>query len=227
MAGHVLTLMRGLGHERFAVVGHDRGGYVAYRLALDTPEAVTALAVLDGVAILEALERADARFATRWWHWFFYAQADKPERAIMADPGAWYGGDPDVMGAENYQDFRTAIHDPDTVHAMLEDYRAGLGVDRDADARPRAAGARLRCPTMVIWSLRDDLEYLYGDVLDVWRPWAADLVGAGIDCGYHIAEEAPTALAEALIPFLAGDKIARAARAPHTAPVQDAASLDP
>ncbi len=88
MARDCVALMRKLGHERFAVVGHDRGSYVATRLALDAPDAVTRLVVLDSIPIVEALERADARFATAWWHWFFFAQPHKPERAIGADPGA-------------------------------------------------------------------------------------------------------------------------------------------
>src|SRR5215210_3604859 len=91
MASDVLALMRSLGHERFAVAGHDRGSYVALRLALEAPDAVTRLAVLDSVPIGEALARADARFATLWWHWFFLAQPERPERAILADPAAWYG----------------------------------------------------------------------------------------------------------------------------------------
>ncbi|MFV0678115.1 helix-turn-helix transcriptional regulator [Variovorax sp. tm] len=77
---------------------------------------------------VEALERCNARFARWWWHWFFYAQPEKPERAILADTEAWYGGSPKHRGAEAFEDFRQAIHDPDTVHAMVEDYRAGLGI---------------------------------------------------------------------------------------------------
>ena len=180
--------MRGLGHERFAVVGHDRGSYVAMRLALDAPEAVTALGVLDCVPIGEALARADARFAASWWHWFFFAQPDKPERAILADPDAWYGGDPALMGVENYADYHSAIHDPATVHAMIEDYRAGLGIDREADDADRAAGRTISCPTLVAWSAHDDLPKLYGDVLDIWRTWADDVQGAVIDSGHHMAE---------------------------------------
>jgi haloacetate dehalogenase len=201
MAGDIRTLMRALGHERFAVVGHDRGSYVAFRLAMDAPEAVTHLAVLDSVPIAEALKRADARFATAWWHWFFFAQQDKPERAILADPEAWYGGDPLVMGVENHADFLEAIHDPATVHAMLEDYRAGLGVDRMADEADRAAGRRVSAPTLVLWSSRDDLEYLYGDVLAVWAPWTVDLQGGVIDSGHHVAEEAPEELSARLTAF--------------------------
>ena len=203
MAADVVALMRTLGHERFAVVGHDRGSYVAMRAALDHADAVTRLAVLDSVPIGEALARADARFAAAWWHWFFLGQAAKPaERVINADPDTWYGGDPAVMGAEAYEDFRAAIHDPAVVHAMCEDYRAGLRADRAADDADRAAGRRIACPTLVLWSRHDDMADLYGDVLAVWRPWADDLRGGEIDSGHHMAEEAPDQLAAVLAGFL-------------------------
>ena len=208
MAGDVVELLRQLGHERFAVVGHDRGGYVAHRLAMDSPEVVTHLAVLDGVPIGEALARADARFATAWWHWFFYARRGAPERVITADPDAWYGteatdpGRAARMGEENYADSLAAVRDPAVVRAMLEDYRAGLGVDRAADDADRAAGRQLACPTLVAWSTDDDLEDLYGDVLAVWRPWAPDLRGAAVPSGHHMAEEAPAELTAALLDLL-------------------------
>jgi len=203
MARDAVALMRRLGHDRFAVVGHDRGSYVAMRTALDHPGAVTALGVLDSVPIGEALARADARFAAAWWHWFFLGQTAKPaERVISADPDAWYGGDPAAMGEEAYEDFRAAIHDPAVVHAMCEDYRAGLGPDRAADDADRAAGRRIGCPTLVLWSRRDDMVDLYGDVLGVWRSWADDLRGGEIDSGHHMAEEAPDELAAALRGFL-------------------------
>jgi haloacetate dehalogenase len=202
MATDVAALMRGLGHEQFAVVGHDRGSYVAMRLALDDPDAVSALVVLDCVPIGAALARADARFATLWWHWFFFAQPDKPERAILADPEGWYGGDPQSMGAENYADYLHAINDPDTVRAMLEDYRAGLGVDRAADDADRAAGRRISCPTLVAWSARDDMQSLYGDPLTIWRAWASNVRAIVIESGHHMAEEAPEQLANALQIFL-------------------------
>lgn len=212
MAGDVVALMRALGHERFAVVGHDRGSYVALRTALDHPEAVTSLAVLDCIPIVEHLDRADARFATAWWHWFFFAQPEKPERAISADPEAWYGslapGRAEAMGEENHADHLAAIRDPATVHAMLEDYRAGLGVDRAAEEADRAAGRRVGCPTLVLWSARDDLEELHGDPLRIWADWTTDLRGGGpIDSGHHLAEEAPDALAAALVPFLADQRM--------------------
>jgi haloacetate dehalogenase len=205
VAADVLELMCRLGHERFAVVGHDRGSYVAFRPAMDHPEAVDRLAVLDSVPIGEALSRADARFAAAWWHWFFFAQPGVPERVISADPDSWYRVGPErvaSMRQGNYTDYLTAIRDPAVVRTMLEDYRAGLGVDREADDADRAAGTRLACPTLVAWSTSDDMKQLYGDVLAVWRPWASDLRGVAITSGHHAAEEAPDQLAAALTNFL-------------------------
>jgi haloacetate dehalogenase len=104
----------------------------------------------DGVPVAEALARTDARFAAAWWHWFFFAQPDKPERAILADPAAWYGahapGRGAALGEENHADHLAAIHDPDTVRAILEDYRAGLGVDRAADEAGLDDGPARRRP---------------------------------------------------------------------------------
>ena len=195
MARDVVGLMHALGHERFAVVGHDRGAYVAFRTALDHPDAVTQLAVLDAVPIGEALARCDATFAGAWWHWFFFGQTEKPaERVISADPEAWYRPDPELMGKENHEDYLRAIRDPATVHAMMEDYRAGLGLDREHDEEDRRAGTRVACPVLVVWASQDDLERLYGDPLELWRNWADDLRGARIDSGHHMAEEVPEAL---------------------------------
>jgi haloacetate dehalogenase len=197
-----IELMASLGHEKFAVVGHDRGAYTAFRLAMDHPERVTRLVILDAVPIIEALERTNAKFAGAWWHWFFFGQLEKPERAILADPDAWYSASAATMGAENYADFRRAVHDPATVHGMMEDYRAGLGIDRQHDRLDREAGRKVQCPMAVLWSLGDDLVDLYGDVLAVWRPWAVDLRGEGIDSGHHVAEEAPESLVRKLRAFL-------------------------
>jgi haloacetate dehalogenase len=201
-ASDCVALMGKLGFDRFAIVGHDRGSYTAFRTAMDHPACITHLAILDGVPIIEALERCNANFATAWWHWFFFAQPDKPERAVLADPDAWYGGSPEQMGAEAYSDYQAAIHDPATVHTMIEDYRAGLGIDRRHDEDDRRAGRRVACPTLVLWSSHDDLQNVYGNVLDVWQPWTTALQGHGLECGHHMAEEAPEELAEALLMFL-------------------------
>ena len=202
VAQDMVRLMSRLGHDNFAAVGHDRGCYVALRAALDHPEVVTRLVVMDGVPISEALARCDAKFALAWYHWFFFAQPKKPEQAILADPVAWYSGDPERMGNENYREFRQATGDPDTVRAMLEDYRAGLGIDREHEEEDRRAGRTVKCPTLFLWSTKDDMEDLYGDPVAVWRPWVDDLRAAGIESGHHVAEENPVALSKALIEFL-------------------------
>jgi haloacetate dehalogenase len=205
MARDMVALMRMLGHERFAVVGHDRGAYVATRLTLDHPERISHLAVMDAVPIAEALDRCDARFAARWWHWFFLGQTAKPaERVIDADPDAWYQLAREQMGEENYADMHRAIHDPRVVHAMCEDYRAGLGIDRAHDDADRAAGRQIECPTLIVWAIGDDMPDLYGDVLAVWHLWAADVRGVALDCGHHMAEERPEALSAHIRRFVAG-----------------------
>jgi haloacetate dehalogenase len=100
---------------------------------------------------------------------------------INADPDSWYRGDPEAMGRENYDEWRNATRNPDVVRAMLEDYRAGLSVDRQHEEADRAAGNRVRSPLLVLWSQRDDLEDLYGDPLVIWRDWSDDVRGRRID----------------------------------------------
>jgi haloacetate dehalogenase len=202
MAGDCARLMQALGHQRFFAAGHDRGLYVAHRLAMDHPRAVRRVALLDGIPIGEALARCNAKFATAWYHWFFFAQTQRPaERFINADPGGWYTATDEHMGPEAFADYQRAIHDPATVHAMMEDYRAGLGIDRAADDDDRRAGRKIGCPMLFLWAAKDDLEDLYGDPLEIWRDWAQDVRGRAIDCGHHIAEEAPEELAAELRNF--------------------------
>ena len=110
---------------------------------------------------------------------------------ILANPDAWYGGSAEHMGQEAYEVFRAAIRDPATVHGIIEDYRAGLGIDREHDEADRRAGHRINCPALILWSLRDDLEQFYGNVLEVWASWATKPQGRGTDCRHHMAEEAP------------------------------------
>jgi haloacetate dehalogenase len=206
MAGDFVSLMQILGHHRFHAVGHDRGSYAVQRLALDHPSSVERVVILGGVPIGEALARCDARFATAWYHWFFMGQpAPLAERLIAADPGAWYALDPDAMGHENHADASRAVADPAVQHAMCEDYRAGLGVDRAADDADRLAGRQIVSPLLVLWGDGDDLAELYGDdILGVWSSWAANLDGHALPSGHHMAEEVPEPLAGALIRFLNG-----------------------
>ena len=169
---------------------------------MDHADRVTKLAILDALPVIDHLDRCDARFARAYWHWFFFAQPDKPERAILADPLKWYGGSPQAMGAEAWADYVEAVTDPEVVRGMLGDYRAGLSIDVLHERADRAAGRRLNCPTLVLWSLRDDLEDLHGDPREIWRGWAEDVSGRGIDSGHHMAEDAPEALAMELTGFL-------------------------
>jgi haloacetate dehalogenase len=208
-AGQLLAAMTSLGHERFSLVGHDRGSLYAFRLALDHPSRVTRVALLDCLPVSEHLDRIDVRFATAWWHWFFFAQPEIPERVINADPDSWYHGDVNLMGQENYEEWRAALRDPAVVRAMLEDYRAGLTVDYRDESADRALGRRVQPPLLVLWSTRDDLEALYGDPLVIWRNWATKVHGHGIDSGHHMAELAPIELAEALTRFLHANPASR------------------
>jgi haloacetate dehalogenase len=140
-AAALVEMMETLGHPEFAAVGHDRGSLTAFRMAMDHPEKVTRLVAVDGIPVLEHLERADWKFARDWYHWFFFAQPDKPERAILEDPTAWYSAlSPDLMGAAAYDDLLDVIHDPEAVHGMIEDYRAGIRIDHQHDRADREAG---------------------------------------------------------------------------------------
>jgi haloacetate dehalogenase len=205
MAADVVALMDALGHERFAVVGHDRGGPAAFRTAMDHPQRVAALTAIGrAVPILEALERIDLRFAREWWHWFFLGQTSKPAEEVIAaiGPDAWYRTNgPEVMGREAHADVWAALRDPAVVHGMCEDYRAGLTIDADHDRADRAAGRRVRCPVQSLWAQRDDPELFGTEPPDLWRNWADDLRGAAIDSGHHVAEEAPHETAYALAAF--------------------------
>ncbi|MDM9644780.1 alpha/beta hydrolase [Rhizobium sp. S163] len=203
-ASALVEMMGLLGHAEFFLVGHDRGSLTAFRMAMNYPQAVRRLILVDCLPVLEHLERADWEFARDWYHWFFFAQPDKPERVISADPEGWYDKlSPDLMGEEAYTDVLAAIHRPATVHGMIEDYRAGLRIDHVHDRADRDAGRRVSCPMLCLWSLRDDLEQIYGDPVAIWKNWASDVSGFGIDSGHHVAEENPDALASAILDFLA------------------------
>jgi len=192
MAGDQVAVMHALGFDRFAVCGHDRGGRVGYRMALDHPERVTRLAVLDIVPTGEVLMRADRAFGLGYWHWFFLAQpAPTPERMIGADPDAYYRHfDADFFDPEAVAAYRRAADDPDTIRAMCEDYRAGAGLDVEHDLADKNHRRRIACPLLALWGGRWYLEDWY-DVLAIWREWADDVSGRAIDAGHYLAEERP------------------------------------
>jgi haloacetate dehalogenase len=204
MAADVVALLHRLGHDRFAVVGHDRGSLVAFRAAMDHPDVVERLVVMDGLPVVEHLERLNETFVRSWWHWWFLGQTDKPaERVINADPDSWYTTpSPVEMGEGNYDDVWAALRDPAVVHGMCEDYRAGLTVDRAHEEADRAAGRRVACPTLLLTATEDDID-IHGDPEEIWRPWVAGaLHRKPIRSGHHQAEEAPEEVAGALLDFL-------------------------
>jgi haloacetate dehalogenase len=207
MAGDIVALAGRLGHQRFAVVGHDRGSLVAFRTAMDHPDRVTRLVIMDGLPVIEHLERLNETFVRDWWHWWFLTQSDKPaERVINLDPDAWYQlPPPEAIGAANHADIRAALRDPAVVHGMCEDYRAGLTIDRAHEAADREAGRRIRCPMLLLAAADDDID-VHGDPVAIWRPWVAgELRSAPIHSGHHQAEQAPDEVADALIDFLGAD----------------------
>jgi haloacetate dehalogenase len=210
MARDVVAVMRALGFERFGVAGHDRGGRVAYRLALDAPERVAALAVLDIAPTLATYESFDYRGAYNAYHWFFLAQPEPlPERLIGADPGyyaeqkigSWLQDqaaiEPEVMAA-----YRAGIERPGAVHAMCEDYRAGYTCDCDADRGDRDAGRRIAAPILALWG-EGPTRQRGADWLATWRAWGDDVSGGPLPCGHFLMEEAPRETAAALTTFFA------------------------
>ena len=214
MAADLLAAMRALGFERFAVAGHDRGGRVAYRLALDSPDAVTRLAVMDVIPGKPAWDLADARFAMSFWPWTLLAQpAPLPETLLSAAPeaavadavSAW-DTPADAFPPEVQAAYAAQFRDPTRVHAICEEYRAGAKLDRDHDAADQAAGRRIACPTSVLWSAKGGLDSWYdaqGGPLGIWREWADDVSGRAIEGGHFFPEEKPAEVAETLAAFFA------------------------
>jgi len=203
MARDAVALMRHFGFERFDVAGHDRGGRVAYRLALDHPERVRKLATLDIIPTGEHFRRTDMKFALGYWHWFFLAQPYPfPENVIGANPEAFFSGRPNranVHDPEALDDYLRCYRNPQTIHAACEDYRAAATYDFALDEADRGK-KKIAAPLLALWAARGALPAWY-DVLAVWRDWADDVRGHAIDSGHFIPEEAPDATYDALSEF--------------------------
>ena len=215
LAADLVQVMKELGHNSWSVAGHDRGGRIAYRMALDHPALVTAAGVFDVVPTGEVWARADAQLALIYWHWSFLAQpAPLPERLIGADPSAFFdfhvrvlgiGRTPDRYPQELISVYRDLLDDPSTVEAICEDYRAGATIDRDDDDADLGK-RRITCPLLLLWSGRGALPRLYGDVLDVWRPWAEQVSGRGLDATHFLVEDQPEEVAKELLALLSGHR---------------------
>ena len=212
MAADMVAAMRALGHPRFRLVGHDRGGRVAHRLAVDHRDAVEKVAVLDIAPTLAMYAKTDRAFATAYYHWFFLIQPfDLPERMIGADPvaylrtkiGGWGSGGTAFFDPRALAEYERCFSDPATIHATCEDYRAAASIDLEHDAADRAAGRRVRCPLLALWGERGVVHRLF-DPLAEWRAVADAVRGRPLPCGHYLAEEAPDATLAELEAFLAG-----------------------
>jgi haloacetate dehalogenase len=210
MAADMLALMRDLGFNRFQVVSHDRGARVAHRLALDAPQAVARLCVMDIVPTLHHFETADMAFGMGYWHWFFLAQRHPlPERMILRDVEDWFdlhtSREPKDRGFFHpaaRADYLAALRTPGTVEAICEDYRAAATIDLEHDSASRAAGQRVTCPLLALWGAKGKVGAWY-EPLEVWRHYAGGSVSGGpLASGHYLAEEAPEAVLAALDGFL-------------------------
>jgi haloacetate dehalogenase len=208
MAGDQAAVMESLGLDSFAVVGHDRGGRVAHRMALDYPDRVTKLAVLDIVPTRHIFETVGKELATAYYHWFFYIQPyDLPETLIGGNPsyylrkklGGW-GTSLETFTQEALAEYERCF-DTATIHASCEDYRAAASIDLTHDGKDQDEGHKVECPLLALWGGRGVMERLY-DVEAVWREYAIDVRGKPLDAGHFLAEERPTETIRELKEFL-------------------------
>ncbi|MBB5913186.1 haloacetate dehalogenase [Nocardia transvalensis] len=207
LARDQVEVMDRLGYQQFSVVGHDRGARCGYRAALDHPDRVDRLAVLDIVPTTDAFARANRDFALGYWVWsFLAAPAPIPERLIAGAPDTVvdhmldeWADRPEVFTDEVRAAYRQQFHDPDRVHAICEQYRAAATHDITHDDADRARG--FACPVLVLWSDSGAIARWY-DPLEVWRGWASEVIGAPVRSGHFLAEEAPEETTRLLADFL-------------------------
>jgi haloacetate dehalogenase len=213
MAQDMVAVMARLGFSSFFVAGHDRGGRVAYRMALDHPDRIERLAVLDILPVETVWERADARFALGYWPWSLLAQPEPLPEAILANSaeaitdnalGGW-GSPSNVFPPEVRAAYVAALRDPRHAHAICEEYRAAASLDREHDVGDRDAGRKIRCPVLALWSAQGPLDHWYAEgPLALWRGWAVDVSGHALQGGHFFPEVAPEQTAEALRRFFVG-----------------------
>lgn len=213
MAQDMVELMQELGFGRFDVVAHDRGARVAHRLALDHPERVSRLALLDIIPTIEHFERADMAFGMGYYHWFWLAQPHPfPENVIDAAPVDWFRAhtsrepkDDGFFHPQALSDYLAAVGDPDMIRGMCEDYRAAATIDLEHDRESRDKGLKITCPLLVLWGAKGKIGDWY-DPMSIWRNYASGKVtGHAVPSGHYLAEEAPEDVLQALWPFLEVD----------------------
>jgi len=211
MARDMVEVMERFGHRRFAIGGHDRGARVAHRLALDHPDRVEKLAVLDIVPTIEHFERTDMSFALGYYHWFWFAQPHPfPEVLINAAPETWFKThttrEPKGAGSPFHPDalvdYLAAVRNPDMIRGMCEDYRAAASIDLEHDRASRAAGAKIQCPLLVLWGAKGKIGRWY-DAPAIWRQYCTgEVTGGAVNSGHYLAEEAPGEVLERFRTFL-------------------------
>lgn len=211
MAADAVALMRALGHDRFALVGHDRGARVAYRLALDHPDSVSRLAVLDIVTTLDAWSDTSRATLVGRFHWSFLARpAPFPETMIGRDPNyfleyllaQWTAThDLTAFDPSALAHYRASMAKPEVIHAHCEDYRAGATVDVTLDAADRTAGRKIACPMLALWGV-DRGHGAINAPVKAWEAWCPHVKGVGVESGHFLPEEQPAATLSHLLPFL-------------------------
>lgn len=207
MARDQVAVMSRLGYREFYLVGHDRGARVAHRLALDYPQRVKKLALLDIAPTYDMYATTDREFATAYYHWFFLIQPQPfPETLIGANPDYFlhhclesWSSDFNAFTAEAIDEYRRCFSSPETIHATCEDYRASATIDLEHDATDR--GNKIECPLLVLWGKKGLIERKY-DVISAWQDRAINVSGTRLDCGHFLAEEAPEATYYKLRDFL-------------------------
>jgi len=212
MAKDAVAVMAELGHSRFSLVGHDRGGRVAYRLALDRPECVDRLVVIDIVPTLEMWRGMDSARAMRVYHWLFLAQpAPMPESLLAGAPIAWlrhtlasWTGEQSLsaFGEAALEAYGAAFDHPDRIHAFCEDYRAGATIDVAHDSEDQAAGRKIAAPLLALWGAKG-IPSQGESPLEIWRRWAQNAQGRALAGGHFLPEENPVDTVSALTDFLA------------------------
>lgn len=211
MARDPVAAMRALGHARFHVAGHDRGGRVAHRLAMDHPDAVERLAVLDISPTLAMYEQTNMGFARAYWHWFFLIQpAPLPETMIGADPAGYLRRKMDRIPAglatfapQAWAEYERCFT-PEVIHASCEDYRAAATIDLELDRADREANRRIGCPLLVLWGALGAIERYFRPLED-WSRVATDVRGRALPAGHYLAEEVPDLVAREFESFF-GDR---------------------
>ncbi|BDC36870.1 alpha/beta fold hydrolase [Paraburkholderia terrae] len=208
MAADQVAVMRHFGYERFLVCAHDRGARVAHRMALDFPDAVERLMLLDIAPTLAMYEATDRTFATLYFHWFFLIQPEPlPETLIEGNPDVYVDR---VMGSrhaglapfapEVLAEYRKALRQPGAVHAMCEDYRASATIDLEHDRADIERGHKIACPLRVLWGAEGVIEKCFEPIAE-WRKVARDVSGRSLPCGHYIPEEAPAELVAEMLSF--------------------------